>query len=176
MTPATSTSSFRLLSILGLLAACSGGEAGPARDADSSGDDLDQRAATLTQNLIPSDDASSDDASSYLSLRRDLRRCAAPMCGGFFVARTNRLTTECADGSRSRECYVAELDFSALGLSAEQVASVNASPEGFVLRGEIVSQSSELGDVGRLNVNEAWQGQGRGERAAGKSAAPSCAW
>jgi hypothetical protein len=168
MAPATRTSSFRLLSILGLLAACSGGEAGPALDADSSGDDLDQRAATLAQHLSPSDDVSSDDvssdaASSYLLLRRDLRRCAAPLCGGFFVARANRLTTECADGSRSSECYVAELDFSALGLSDDQTASVEASPEDFVLRGEIVSQSSELGEVGRLNVSEAWQGEGRGE-------------
>ncbi len=163
MAPALRPPCFRLLPTLGLIFACSSGEAGPALDARSNGDDVEQRAAILSQSLSPSDDISADGASSYLLLRRDLRRCAAPLCGGFFVARANRLTTECADGNRGGECYVAELDFSALGLSEEQAASVGAAPEDFVLRGEIVAQSSDLGEVGRLNVTEAWQGHGDAE-------------
>jgi len=52
---------------------------------------------------------------SYVTLRRDLRRCASPLCGGFFVDAVNQDSLRCADGSRSAECYVADLELSALG-------------------------------------------------------------
>jgi len=149
--------------LLGLVA-CSGNDTTTASDPSSirgddsaANDDVDQELATLTRNLTPSDEQSAD-TSSYLRLRRDVRRCAAPLCGGFFVARVNRLTTLCADGSRAAECYVGDLDVSALGLGAESVARVEAAPESVLLRGDIISRSSELGDVGRLVVSEAWEG------------------
>jgi hypothetical protein len=149
------------------LAACGGGadddisatEGDAATDpqASSSSVTLEQQLATLTRDLSPSD-AASGSGPSYFELRRDLRRCASPLCGGFFVQRVNRLTTVCADGSRSAECYVADLDLSTLGLDAEQVSAIESDPERFLLEGEVVSASSELGDLGRLNVTEAWQG------------------
>ena len=144
------------------LAACSGNDSTTASDpsstpADAPDDDVDRELARLQNSLTPSDDQSAD-TSSYLRLRRDVRRCAAPLCGGFFVARVNRLTTACADGSRAAEWYVGDLDLSALGLGAESVARVEAAPESVLLRGDIISRSSELGDVGRLVVTEAWQG------------------
>jgi hypothetical protein len=151
----TKTHCIHLLSSLGLLVACSGDGADASVTTDP---DIEQRAATLAQNLIPSDVASVSGEPAYLELRRDLRRCAAPLCGGFFVSRVNRLTTVCADGSRSDECYVSELDFLALGLSDDQVASVEAAPEDFVLRGDIEALNSEVDEIGRLIVTEAWQG------------------
>src|SRR5262245_51152370 len=51
---------------------------------------------------------------SYVTVRRDVRRCAAPLCGGFFVDAVNQDTLRCADGSRSAECYVTDLDLSGL--------------------------------------------------------------
>jgi hypothetical protein len=174
MSTSTRTHCFRLLSSLGLLVACSSApnpaatsEIGsapldtlpPAIDsAATNPGELELELATLTQNLSPSDRASDAGASSYFELRRDLRRCAAPLCGGFFVSRVNRLTTVCADGSRSAECYVSALDFTALGSSDEQQALVEASPADFVLAGEIVPESTDFGEFGRLNVAEAWQG------------------
>jgi hypothetical protein len=144
------------------LAACSGNDGAAASDpssmpSDAPGDDVDRELARLSRSLTPSDEQSAD-ASSYVRLRRDVRRCAAPLCGGFFVARVNRLTTVCADGGRASECYVGDLDFSALGLGPEAVARVEAEPESVLLRGDIISRSSELGDVGRLLVTEAWHG------------------
>ena len=144
------------------LVACSGNDNTTASDPSSMpgeapAEDVDQQLARLSSNLIPSDEQSAD-TSSYLRLRRDVRRCAAPLCGGFFLERVNRLTTVCADGSRASECYVGDLDFSALGLGAESVARVEATPESVLLRGDIINRSSELGDVGRLVVTEAWQG------------------
>ncbi|HTV21036.1 MAG TPA: Kazal-type serine protease inhibitor family protein [Polyangiaceae bacterium] len=175
--------SLSLLCGLAALAACSGdadsplptanGE--PSRDPSAdpspvvSGDpaapdgplvseDIEQTVTRLRQQLEPTDASSTSDSASYLTLRRDGRRCAAPLCGGFFVSRVNRLTTVCADGSRASECYVSDLDLSALGLSDEQVALVRDTPEDFVLRGEIVPESTDVGELGRLSVSEAWQG------------------
>jgi hypothetical protein len=150
----------RLLLAASCLVACSGSDSTTTASDPSSmpgADDLDAELAQLSRSLTPSDEQSAD-TSSYLRLRRDVRRCAAPLCGGFFVARVNRLTTVCADGSRAAECYVGDLDFSALGLGAGSVARVEGTPESVLLRGDIVSRSSELGDVGRLVVTEAWQG------------------
>jgi len=55
----------------------------------------------------------------FYSLRPDLRRCAAPRCGGYFVKAVNLTVTRCADGSYAPECYVPALDLSKLALSAD---------------------------------------------------------
>jgi len=44
----------------------------------------------------------------FIVTRRDARRCAAPMCGGFFVKRVNEETTKCADGELHEECAILE--------------------------------------------------------------------
>ena len=59
--------------------------------------------------------------STYYSVRRDLRRCMAPLCGGCWVKRVNRSTTRCADGGNRGECYVFEIDASGLGLGGEEL-------------------------------------------------------
>ena len=153
----------RILSSCIVLAACSGSEGGvTASDGTRAGDDpssdVDQRFATLTRDYEPSDSASEGDGESYLRLERDVRRCAAPLCGGFFVQRVNRLTTRCADGSRAESCYVAELDFAALELSAEQIASVEGEPASVIVRGDLTAFETDVGELGRLNVSEVWQG------------------
>jgi hypothetical protein len=53
--------------------------------------------------------------SGFFSIRRDFRKCAFPMCGGWFVARVNQPTTRCSGGTWAEECYVSELDTEALG-------------------------------------------------------------
>jgi hypothetical protein len=125
-----------------------------------SGDDtlVIEGASALSEQGSLAQELDVSDGDEYLRLRRDGRRCAAPLCGGFFVERVNRLSTSCADGQRSAECYVADLDFSAIGLSDEQSQAVQGEPGRFVLRGEIVSEPSAFGDLGRLKVSEAWQG------------------
>src|SRR5262245_30776194 len=77
---------------------------------------------------------------SYVTLRRDLRRCAAPLCGGFFVDAVNQDTLRCADGSRSAECYAFDLDLSALGLSAKQEQLIRDQPGTFLLQGTLRSR------------------------------------
>lgn len=45
----------------------------------------------------------------YYALRRDVRRCAFPLCGGYWASLLNGAPTICADGIETSECYVAEL-------------------------------------------------------------------
>src|SRR6185312_9889456 len=98
-----STRSLFLASILALtLPACAGQTSAPGDDDASLADDAK---ADRTGG-----------GTSYYLVRPDLRRCAAPACGGYFVQRVNFPTTTCADGSSAAECYVAASDYSSAGL------------------------------------------------------------
>lgn len=57
---------------------------------------------------------------------QDFKKCAFPMCGGFFVKAVNATKTTCVDGTKAAQCYVAELDFTALGLSEQETADVRS--------------------------------------------------
>lgn len=104
-----------------------------------------------------------EDNSTFFSLRYDVRRCAWPMCGGYFVKRVNRPKTRCADGVFRSECYVTELDTTALAdLGEEQVADMYAGIGKVLLRGSIESKPFDgFGDFGNLAVltaTELWRG------------------
>eukprot|EP01061_Rhynchopus_euleeides_P023639 TRINITY_DN3839_c0_g1_i4.p1 TRINITY_DN3839_c0_g1~~TRINITY_DN3839_c0_g1_i4.p1 ORF type:complete len:265 (+),score=90.83 TRINITY_DN3839_c0_g1_i4:52-846(+) len=49
------------------------------------------------------------DAQGYFHVEHDLRKCAAPLCGGYWVSLVNSNTTTCADGTQNERCYVAEI-------------------------------------------------------------------
>ena len=49
---------------------------------------------------------------TWYTVTPDARLCPSPLCGGYHVKRVNRQRTLCADGTRSPDCYVAELDLS----------------------------------------------------------------
>lgn len=85
---------------------------------------------------------------SYVVIRHDQRKCAAPRCGGWFVQDVNRATV--------REEYVAELDFSASNLPEEQRGLVSGARDF-----EVVA----YGKLGTLSngykkfiVSTAWRG------------------
>jgi|GEM_PF-3572211 len=46
----------------------------------------------------------------YFTVEQDTRRCAFPLCGGFWLTSANEDHTVCADGSVAQRCYVAEID------------------------------------------------------------------
>jgi hypothetical protein len=118
--------------------------------------------AALVVLLLPP--ASADEigtTSTYFNIRSDFRRCAQPLCGGYWVKRVNLSDTRCnAAGVRSTECYVAEIDWKAAGLSAAQAAAFQseiAAGRGLI-RGTIASKTYP--DAGRLSVlaaTEAWR-------------------
>lgn len=98
---------------------------------------------------------------TYFVIQPDDRKCVSPLCGGYWVSRVNRAYTHCADGSWNPSCYVADLDFEGSGLADHQIESVTAEVASgkVLLRGDVgVGHWDGFGELGRLQVSEAWMG------------------
>jgi hypothetical protein len=93
----------------------------------------------------PPDPVSS--TSTFYTIRRDLRRCASPMCGGYFIKVVNQPRTRCANGRSMSECYVASIEW-------------NGQPEpdtdGALVRGTLVPRGNRSGKFGFLSAREVW--------------------
>lgn len=139
------------------LAACSSSFADPPDEIAS--DSAEE--ASLTRG------ADADDgARTYFALTADLRKCASPRCGGWFLHRLNRPLTRCHDGQLSAMCYTPVLDWSEAGVSEalqdkllDQVRQ--GAPSGNVdaiLRGRFAPTNSTTSDpsLGRFVITEAW--------------------
>lgn len=102
------------------------------------------------------------DASSYFIVTHaDLRKCAFPMCGGYFVRSVNQILTRCADGTFKRECHAATLNTAALGWTDEQTAAFGESfgKTQALVRGTLATGTVQSVKADVLTVKEAWQGQ-----------------
>ena len=90
-------------------------------------------------------------AADYFGLTRDTRKCASPLCGGYWVRSLNRSATRCSDGTLKSRCYVAEASFRATG------GEPSIEANGIVVRGEIESSVYEdFGELGRFVAHGAW--------------------
>lgn len=101
-------------------------------------------AATFKPLESPTVPDSLASTSSYYSFRRDLRRCASPRCGGYFLKLVNESRTRCADNRYQPECYVATIDWN---------GQVEPDSDRGLLRGSIRRQ----GKFGMFRVTEVWQ-------------------
>ncbi|WP_394820815.1 DUF6748 domain-containing protein [Pendulispora albinea] len=128
------------LSSILALAGCSAERAG----------DSDVEVSTNTQ--LTDTNASSG---FFVVTRKDVRRCASPMCGGWFVKRVNEAETRCADGTLQAECYVSSIELGNLGLSQEERDTTLAALTG----GQGLVQAT-LTDTsfGTLDASNAWVG------------------
>jgi hypothetical protein len=99
---------------------------------------------------------------TFYTVRPDTRKCASPECGGFWVKRARRATTPCADGSSASECYVADIDFAAIGLAADDIAWLRGAPELLVIRGNLAKRTFSGKSLGALQAEEAWRASGAG--------------
>ena len=95
---------------------------------------------TVLETAAPDSLAST---SSFYSFRRDLRRCASPRCGGYFVKLVNQTRTRCADNRYQSECYVASIDWR---------GQTEPDSDRGLLRGTI----RRKGQFGELRVSEVW--------------------
>ena len=126
----------------------------------------DVDATNATSNVTTTDDAPAAEArttvpSVYLVVRPDQRRCASPMCGGFFVKRANYGTTRCADGVYKDECYVPAISYAALGFDdGERDYFDGRVRAGLALvKAKVAAKTyGSFGNLGVLNVTEAWDG------------------
>ncbi|MDI1444479.1 hypothetical protein QHF85_10545 [Polyangium sp. 6x1] len=96
---------------------------------------------------------------TYYVARRDLRRCASPQCGGFFISAVNQEKTVCVDGTTAEECYVADIQFSSIlqlagveGTIREAIGVQRESTRA-ILFGDLFSGQSGLGS---LSLRFAW--------------------
>ncbi len=91
----------------------------------------------VSQGEVGSGDLQGEDSAelsttsrTLVLLRRDLRKCASPLCGGYFVHDVNRV--------KLTEAYVSGLDFSASDLGDhEQQQVIEAGDGEVVLRGKL---------------------------------------
>jgi hypothetical protein len=103
-----------------------------------------------TSNEVTTDEGELGSSSrTYVVARRDFRRCAAPMCGGFWIHDINRATV--------REVYVPGFDFSRSNLiNDEDRADVTNAPEfEVVLFGKLGALKNGYRD---FVVTSAWRG------------------
>jgi hypothetical protein len=101
---------------------------------------------------------------SYLIVtRQDFRKCAYPMCGGYFVKAVNKARTRCADGTLQGECHAVQLNTRALGWTDEQRAAFNAQfAQGkAIVRGALEPAPAGFYTADQLTITEAWSAQGK---------------
>ncbi|AUB35554.1 hypothetical protein COO91_01442 [Nostoc flagelliforme CCNUN1] len=94
----------------------------------------------------------------YYTIRRDVRRCAFPICGGYFIKQVNLKATPCLDGVFRSECYVSAIDWSSLKVPPSQLVKIqNDDGSRLLLRGNIVPVTfPSFGEFGNLRVKEAF--------------------
>ncbi len=135
----------KLLGLLGLFAIAAWAGCQPDPDEGAA------EPAAIT--VLPTSDAPAEaltaypNATFFIVTHPDLRRCAWPLCGGFFTQRVNNSTTICADGTSGSECRILEFDYSRLMLdtaSRDKLAAYVEKGQA-LLRGRIVKTAPILG-------------------------------
>jgi hypothetical protein len=106
-------------------------------------------------------------AYTYFAIKHDMRRCASPMCGGWFLSRVNRSTTVCHTGTSSEKCYTPVLDWSQSGLDQGQQDKLIGSAarlggEFALVRGRFAKKNTTTPrpELGKFIVTEAWVAEG----------------
>jgi hypothetical protein len=112
------------------------------------------------------------DAGTYYAITSDVRRCAFPGCGGWFLKQLNRPTTACHDGRTADRCYAPVLDWSESDVAepqqAELIAAARTNPASgqvhAIVRGSFVSTNTTTPrpELGKFVITEAWIADGDG--------------
>ena len=126
--------------------------------AAEAGELLNDSAETSSNLQVGAADAAASSTTYYVG-RPDFRRCAWPHCGGIWVHRANRTTTRCPDGHYASECYVTQLDASALGLSSDQQSNLSSAFSGAhaIVTGSIQPASTGSITYSVLRASSAWE-------------------
>lgn len=102
--------------------------------------------------LSSTGDELSSASRSYVTLRKDTRKCMAPLCGGWYVADVNRASLN--------EQYVSALDFTSGGVSFDarvEAAVLGAGDGEVVLRGKLGAKENTW-HTRKFVVSDAWRG------------------
>jgi hypothetical protein len=90
--------------------------------------------------------------------RRDARRCASPVCGGYFVKEVNAEKLRCFDGSIASECYVNLFDLAGLKLLPESAIEFqnNLTQKAAIVKARFVSERLGNNTIVTLKISEGW--------------------
>jgi hypothetical protein len=115
-------------------------------------------------------DSAVDGAFTYFAIAADLRKCASPACGGWFLHRLNRSLTQCHDRQYAATCYTPVLDWSEADLSEAQQRklldaagrSATSGAVDAIVRGRFAPTNRTTPDpsLGRFVITEAWVAEG----------------
>ncbi len=90
----------------------------------------------------------------WFVVRPDLRRCAAPASGGYFVKADNVAQTTWLASNKRNECYVASLDWSATLFSSDEQQKLSTSP--VVFHGRLIASTYAHRNYADLSVANVW--------------------
>lgn len=98
------------------------------------------------------------DDSFFFSVREDIRDCAYPMCGGYWVKRVNRNVTLCSDGQYRKECYVVDMDWNDSDFPEQQAYELERLSSTIIFRGTLTDMYFEPTDTifHILSITEVW--------------------
>jgi len=101
---------------------------------------VESREEPLGLEVGKADAVDYDNWTYFIVSRQDTRKCMSPICGGVFIKRVNQPEVKCADGKWAKECYVGDLDLTAIGYGAEEAIEARQAIVGGVaiFRGAIV--------------------------------------
>lgn len=130
------------------------------------------QAACSTPAHAQAESVGESTTTTYYAISADLRRCAYPACGGWFVRRLNQPTTTCHDGSTATQCYTPVLDWSTANVPDSQQQQLTdaartsaASGQVYaIVRGHLAATNSTTPQpqLGELVVAEAWVAEADG--------------
>lgn len=103
-------------------------------------------AVPVVKTAAPEPDPVSS-TSTFYTIRRDLRRCASPLCGGYFIKLVNQPRTRCANGRSMPECYVVSIEWN---------GQPEADKDGALVRGTLLPRGNRSGKFGVLRAREVW--------------------
>ena len=90
----------------------------------------------------------------FYTIKPDLRKCASPICGGWYINPVNRKKMRCPDGTKKSECYVGSSKVNIEGLSSDQKTTLNnAMHQSAVL---LKAQLNKSVRYSELIINAAW--------------------
>lgn len=103
-----------------------------------------------------SHDNSSDrrSSSTHFTVTPDYRKCASPMCGGWFVTAVNRKSMKCPDRTTQKQCYVGTNQINIPGLTDDQVNLLRQAmyDSRVLIQGELSSAVA----YGLFIIDDAW--------------------
>src|SRR5207247_1170354 len=102
-----------------------------------------------------------------------------PICGGAWASLVNQPLTRCADGEEREACYVAQVDYSALGFAGGPLAELQRDlreDRALALGSLEPKDYPGFGNLGALRVLGWWQAQSSPSRTVAAPERDACWW